>query len=395
MKKYQILSIFTVIVLIIMTTIPKESSASVRFKDVGSNYRAADEISYLVGLGIVNGTSAGYFFPDRKVTRAEAAAMIGRALGMNGTPSSTRFSDVGVNVFSSGYINQLTQKTIISGYQGNVFKPNNNINRGEAAILIARAFDLGSISKTGDAIYLLMKKGIAKGKSDGTFGEGESITRADIAVFIANAVKLVNPSASASRDISYIRTQTIVIDPGHGGDDPGALGYNMKEKDVVLDVSKQVESMFKNTPFNIRLTRSTDYFIKLSDRVALAQQYKGNVFVSVHANAFNGSTSGTETYYYSAATNPYSSDSELLAKKIQARMLDALQLRDRGTKEAGFYVIKYNTMPAALAELGFIDNSTDAQKLASRTYRTKAAKAIYLGILDYYEAKGIDVADYK
>lgn len=397
-KRISVLGV-VILTLSLMTTMPTKSYAALTFKDVGVTDRTYKQITYLTENRIVYGDADGNFLPRENVTRAAAAAMIARALGLNGAVKNTKFLDVSSNIFASGYIEELSSKGIVNGYPGDTFKPGNNINRGEVAIMIARAFQLGTVTRSSQAAELLMKKGIASGKTDGTFGELEFVTRQDLAVFISNAMSLGVPNW-VSKDVQQLRNQTIIIDPGHGGvgtgGDPGAIGYNgVNEKDVVLDVSKQVNSLFTNTPINVKMTRHNDVYITLKDRVKYAATNNGNVFVSVHANAFNGIADGTETFYYSAATNPYTTDSKLLAEKIQKRMLDALELDDRGVKKANFYVIKYNTMPAALAELGFIDNKNDAQKLTSSVYKTRAAQAIYLGILDYYEAKGFDVTYYK
>ncbi|MEH6937397.1 N-acetylmuramoyl-L-alanine amidase [Bacillus sp. JJ664] len=227
--------------------------------------------------------------------------------------------------------------------------------------------------------------------------------------------------------------KTIVIDPGHGGKDTGAIGIGgLKEKDVVLDVSQRVETLFNDlTPYNVYLTRSKDIFIPLNQRPALAISKKAHAFVSIHANAGSSSASGLETYYYgikSAAinktninasktnyptffskessitsvleptaskTNPYITDSKTLANFIQKRMVAAYQLQDRGAKHGNFQVIRSNNLPAVLTELGFITNKNDASKLSSSHWRQIAAEAIYMGILDFFETKGSDVSAYR
>ncbi|MGL4820157.1 MAG: N-acetylmuramoyl-L-alanine amidase, partial [Bacilli bacterium] len=222
--------------------------------------------------------------------------------------------------------------------------------------------------------------------------------------------------------------KTIVIDPGHGGKDSGAVGINgLKEKDVVLDVSLRVEKLFQSkTPYNIFLTRRNDSFLSLEERVSFTASKKGDVFVSVHTNAFNGSASGTETFYYASgarssvsvdqfispaqsgaiaavneeanadtlAINPYPQQSKDLASFIQKRLLTALKLKDRGVKNGNFHVIRENQTPAVLVELGFIDNKTDNAVLANASRRQDAAQAIYWGILDYLNAKGENVSSY-
>lgn len=226
--------------------------------------------------------------------------------------------------------------------------------------------------------------------------------------------------------------KTVVIDPGHGGKDTGAIGIGgLKEKDVVLDVSKRVESLFNElTPYNVYLTRTKDIFIPLDQRPALAISKKAHAFVSIHANAGSSSASGLETYYYgiksssinqtakngpiknnpffskessitsileptASKTNPYITDSKTLASFIQKRMVASYQLPDRGAKHGNFQVIRANNLPAVLTELGFITNKNDASKLSSPYWRQIAAEAIYMGILDFFESKGSDVSSYR
>lgn len=223
--------------------------------------------------------------------------------------------------------------------------------------------------------------------------------------------------------------KTIVLDPGHGGKDTGAIGIGgLKEKDVVLDVGKRVESLFNElTPYKVYLTRSTDVFIPLGERPAFAIRKKANAFVSIHANSGSSSASGLETYYYgiksnkismnsaqasainnpffqkestaltpsSSKTNPYITDSKLLANFIQKRMVAAYNLKDRGAGHGNFQVIRANRMPAVLTEIGFITNKNDSSKLNSPYFRQIAAEAIYMGILDYFEYKGSNVANYR
>ncbi|WP_366161357.1 N-acetylmuramoyl-L-alanine amidase [Bacillus infantis] len=439
------------------------SEAAGSFKDVGADYRAYKEIMYLAQGNIVTGSSDGYFSPNKEVTRAEAAAMLGRALNLNGAKRVTQFKDVNSQSFASGYIQSAVDKGIISGYSDGSFKPGKPVTRGEMALLISRAFQYGENS-TGGAANALMARGIAQGISPTNFGYDSNIKRADFSVFLARSVdyKLrIGASVSFTGELTvnadslnvrtgpntdypkvdslaqgtavqaaynvgdwvYIKSgsaeglvhgayldggykpgevnndpaalQTIVIDPGHGGSDPGAGGFGILEKNVVLDTSLKVKSLLSRTPFDVKLTRETDVFISLQKRVEFAKAAKANIFLSVHANAFNGTANGTETYYYnSAATNPNTAESKALAAAVQNRLLDAWKLYDRGVKHGNFHVIRENTMPAVLVELGFIDNQKDNEKLKSSAWRQKAAEAIYFGILDYYKQKGYNVSSY-
>ncbi|MED0658632.1 N-acetylmuramoyl-L-alanine amidase [Bacillus smithii] len=446
----------------------KQAAAATYFTDVGTTHRAAEEINYLAEKGIVTGTADHRFLPEKTVTRAEAAAMIGRALKLNGTQRSTSFRDVPASSFASGYIQSAVEKGYLSGYSDGTFHPEKTLKRGEMALMINKAFRFSSETTTGGAAETLMKLGIAEGKGDGTFGLDDPIIRADFAVFLARAMNpdfRVDPSNTntaqftqpfyvnvASNDVLNVRkgpstnyavigtltrgtkvyaankvngwyyiksgsligyvngaylqstppsstgqydsrlsSQVIIIDPGHGGTDPGAIGYGLKEKDVVLDTGLRLKNILAKSPFQVKMTRSTDTFISLQGRVDFAIKNKGNVFVSIHANSGGGT--GSETYYWGGSgKNPYKADSQLLASKIENRLHSAMGIPDRGVKNGDLHVLRENNMPAMLAELGFIDNPSDNAKLASATWRQKAANAIYLGLLDYYQAKGYNVS---
>lgn len=469
MKAVKLLLCLLLAMSTVLTVGQTKSEAATGFKDISSSHRAYKEITYLGQGDIVSGNENGNFVPNSSVTRGEAAAMIGRALNLNGTKRATSFSDVGAGNFASGYIQSAVDKKIFSGYGDGTFRPYAKVTRGEMAVMISKAFNYSFNNSVSGAASALMSRGIAQGMDNGTFGADQTLIRADFAVFLARAIdytlrtkptitfsgaKYVNvdslnvrkgPSTKYTTigalkqntkvEIGYkvgtwtlvksgsligfvsdsylanditsggddtenpgdgtLSSQVIVLDPGHGGKDSGAVGLGITEKSVVLDTSLRLQKLLANTPITVKMTRSTDVFIELKDRVAFAKQNKANTFVSVHANSANGSASGSETYYYdtakSRAVNPNTSDSKLLAQKIQARLAVAMEHNNRGDKHGDFHVIRENSMPAVLVELGFIDNKSDNAKLASPTYRQKAAKAIYHGILDYYKAKGYNV----
>lgn len=446
------------------------SSATTSFKDINTSYRAYNEIVYLGTADIVSGDTKGNFQPNRNVTRAEAVAMLGRAIGLDGTKTSTNFSDVSSQNFASGYIKAAAAKGIVTGNSDGSFKPNQKISRGEMAVLISRAFNYMFDGSVSGATTALKTRGIAQGLSDGTFGEKNDIVRADFAIFLARAIDYslrLTPTTSfdgtkyvkanslnvrkgpstkyatvgtlarnvevqtsysvgnwtlikAGSTVGFVNSRylsgevstgesgvvdpsnslsdlTIVLDPGHGAHDVGALGYgSLNEKDVVLDTGLRVQSLLTNTPFNVIMTRSTDVFYTLSERTDMANQANADIFVSIHANAFNGKASGTETFYYGkASTNSRIEESKKLAGYIQVRLLEAMGTKDRGVKSGNYAVIRETTMPAVLVELGFIDNKDDYAKLSTETYRQKSAEAIYYGILDYYKVeRNYDMSSY-
>ncbi|AND42249.1 cell wall-binding repeat-containing protein [Cytobacillus oceanisediminis] len=201
---------------------------------------------------------------------------------------------------------------------------------------------------------------------------------------------ILGGSASVSTSISNILGgpavgQTIMIDPGHGGSDPGASGYGMLEKDIVLDVSKRVNARLYDSLAKVMMTRNSDTYPTLDERVQMAHSQGADLFVSIHVNAYSGSSpNGTETYYNTAYA---SADSKLLAEEIQKELVKAMGTNDRGVKQGSFYVIKYTKIPSVLVEIAFISNPEDAKKLANNTFRQRAADAIYKGIMNYYNKK--------
>lgn len=166
---------------------PNKLEGALRFGDLTSSYRAYKEISYLSVGKIVQGDK-GRFMPDKQVTRAEAAAMIGRTLQLEGAKRKTIFKDVGASSFASGYIQSAVESGIISGYPDGTFRPNKIVNRGEMAIMISRAFDYKYDKTTNGAGEALMKNGISQGMTDGSFGSSLKLIRADMAVFLARAI---------------------------------------------------------------------------------------------------------------------------------------------------------------------------------------------------------------
>ncbi|WP_227937216.1 N-acetylmuramoyl-L-alanine amidase [Alkalihalobacillus deserti] len=177
--------------------------------------------------------------------------------------------------------------------------------------------------------------------------------------------------------------RTIALDAGHGGQDPGAVAFGVQEKDVVLSVGLLLEERLLAAGANVIMTRKNDTFIDLADRSKIANDAKSNIFLSLHANAAGvESAHGTETYWNA---NHSSAESKELAEKIQKRLIQALDTRDRGAKEGNFSVIRNSTMPSVLVELGFVTNENEAKRLAQQSFQRDAAEAIYLGILDFYQ----------
>ena len=175
---------------------------------------------------------------------------------------------------------------------------------------------------------------------------------------------------------------TVVIDPGHGGPDPGAIGIGgMRETDVVLEVSKTVKKLLSENGVKVILTRKNEVDLDLAPRVSFANNKNADIFVSIHANASRGKRkdiNGLETFYYRGWRG------RSLAKRIQKEILRVSPgSPDRGVKQGRFYVIKNTSMPAVLVEIGFLTGRLDARRLEKTAHRRRLAYAISKGILTY------------
>ena len=219
---------------------------------------------------------------------------------------------------------------------------------------------------------------------------------------------------------------TIIIDPGHGGKDPGAVGYRgTKEKDIVLDVSKRLaRKIERNSKTKVILTREEDIFLRLQDRTKFANANEGDLFISIHTNAAEDRrASGFETFLIgpnkneaavrvaarenaalelegfsgkkltnedlikaTIAQSAFAAKSEEFASLVQNEIKKRVQSKDRGVKQAGFYVLMGASMPNVLIELGFISNPNEEKKLNSSSYRDMLATSIYYAVLKYQKS---------
>ncbi len=216
----------------------------------------------------------------------------------------------------------------------------------------------------------------------------------------------------------------IVIDPGHGGKDPGASGHGVQESLLTLDVALRLERLLKKTPgIDVTLTRRTDEFIALEERTAIANRVQADLFLSIHANASrNPTANGVETYYLSFAANPEAEavaarenaasggamrqlpdiiraialndkldESRELAAVVQESMVTRLRrqnkaVRNLGVKKAPFVVLIGARMPSVLAEISFVTNRAEAQRLKTDTYKQRVAEALFDAVMRYRRA---------
>lgn len=185
---------------------------------------------------------------------------------------------------------------------------------------------------------------------------------------------------------------TIVVDPGHGGPDPGARGPSGSfEKNNTLPVGLELAALLRSAGAHVVLTRSTDISpaqgtyterADLEARTKIANDLKADLFVSLHNDSFsNPAASGSTTYY--SSQNPIAAQSKTLAEDIQSELVKSMGLPSRGVKDAAFYVVKNTKMPAVLVEIGFLSNPNEESLLGSPEFQKTAAQGIYRGVLSY------------
>ncbi len=173
--------------------------------------------------------------------------------------------------------------------------------------------------------------------------------------------------------------RTVVIDAGHGGHDRGGVpGQRLAEKTYALDVAKRLRSLLQNAGFRTVMTRSSDNFIGLSQRCSIANSQSSAVFISIHFNsAPREGANGIETYYYS-------SKSASFAAAVHREVLKAAGTEDRKVRRRGFYVLRHTRPPAVLAELGFLTNRSEGNRITGSAYRQRLAAALSRAIVSKY-----------
>lgn len=187
------------------------------------------------------------------------------------------------------------------------------------------------------------------------------------------------PNPNNNRRVSNGRA-LVVIDPGHGGKDVGAVGISgIQEKNIVLSISQEVARILEQQGIQVRMTRDSDYFISLEGRTVMANRLNADLFVSIHANSAGAGkpqVSGYETYYFTP-------NSKALADTIHRNIIRRVDVRDRGVRQARFYVLRTSQMPSVLLETGFVTGIEDAAKLTNPTFQRQMAEAIAAGIIEY------------
>jgi len=273
---------------------------------------------------------------------------------------------------------------------------------------------------------------------EGSAGEVKTSALADPPRLVLDFLRPPETVPSHERRDAVTPLRLIVLDAGHGGHDPGAVGpAGLQEKDLVLDVTRRVARLVEDRlSVKALLSRDGDHFVPLRDRTSFANKERADLFVSIHANAHRATAStGVETYFLSSeatdtaarqvaalensvvqlektpgrggrldavkailwdlAQSEFQLESSRLAEVVQDSMTQALRIPNRGVKQAGFYVLGGAAMPAILIEIGFVTNPKEERRLKESTYRDEIARAILAGLAEYkkkYDARARELA---
>lgn len=362
---------------------------------------AQQQVYALVSAGIINGNPDGYFMPYGEITRAEAVALINRTKTYVGTTplhASLTVTGSTVNIRSGPDTSYKAVSSVNRGTKLNaVLHSSNNwykVTLGEQSGWITGDYvtisDItgrgGDVDRGGNA-----DRGAGPDGGTGTAGQDSSGSGAG-STGQSNGTGTDNPNTAIDASGEADRNnggKLIVIDPGHGGYDNGATGFNgTLEKDINLAIALKLSNYLKEAGYNILLTRSDDTFVSLKDRSAAANNANADIFISIHCNvSLNHEAGGTEVLTEPVSSNPVynqQEDSKRLAGLVQNELVKILGLKDRGVKDQDLSVCRETNAPAILIETAFIDNNYEEELMKDTAVQDGVSAAIKRGIDNYF-----------
>lgn len=358
------------------------------FPDVDSNSWAAPYISFCYENGYINGMLDGTFCPDAYVTDEQAVKMVVCSSGVG----DESLSSVGPKWYS-GYLNVAQKYNLLNDAKVRV---NDSANRAFVAQIVYNAMLVSSemLSGTQDAV-IIGNKNVNMEETDSAAVSTPTPTPEPTPTPTPTPAPTPTPTPTpaptptptpAPTPVAKNGKYLVVIDPGHNYSvtDTGAVGCGLKEQDVTFKVAEKLKPILEGRGIQVIMTRNkiTDNVSEesvsasLKRRAAIANEANADVFISIHCNAGGGT--GTETYYYNN-----SATGKEFASAIQRNVVSSVGLADRGVKSAGYAVLRYTAMVAALLETGFIDTETDAAALGSESKQQAYAEGIANGICEY------------
>jgi len=377
--------------------------------------RPAIYIFFMLSISLANNQKTINIFGENNVP-------LGKANIIKKNQYYISLNDIGEILGSGSFVNDKTEKIVIY-VQGLKIKLSNNIS---FIVVDDKIYQMKSkLFKNQDQYYAPIDDFFNILLLNGANQSSIDYNQMSISFNSTTTKTLKKPEMNVDlkKEKNKWKFDTIVIDPGHGGKDPGAIGYRgTKEKDIALDVAKRLEKKIsKNMNVKIILTRDEDIFLKLGERTRFANENNGDLFISIHANAAEDRrASGFETFLIGPNRNEaavrvaarenavleledgnitkltdealiqatiaqagFASFSEKFAALVQEEMGKRIQSKNRGVKQAGFYVLMGASMPNVLIELGFISNPSEEKKLKSSQYKDALATSIYRAIEKY------------
>ncbi|WP_431029141.1 N-acetylmuramoyl-L-alanine amidase [Lysinibacillus sp. LZ02] len=412
----------------------KYANLAIPFKDVSSSNKYYKYISAIYYNGYTKLTSAGTFLPNNNLTRGQFGLFVARAasedyrleLPIQGDKvpneddaimqvkantdnlnvrSSKEFSG------SSNILGKVSKGFVFNVYEVGADYYKVDFNGQYAYIYKTYADEVTDIESPGGGEPPVVEKpesnattiGIAtvdnlniraEGNASSTvLGKINRGTKVDVLSISGAWAKISYNGTIGYTNKTYLRLMNksgspvagriIVIDPGHGGKDPGAVSGNAVEKAILLNTANKVKQKLEAAGAIVKMTRTGDTYPSLEERVKFAKDNYGEIFVSIHANSAGSSAQGTETYY-SISANDNEKEDYALAKFINDEIVKNAGMKDRGVKREDYYVLRNLYIPAILVELGFVTNSEDSAKLTNDQYVDIFAQSIYNGIVKYY-----------
>lgn len=373
-----------------------------QFKDVSTSDDAFNYIAKAKELGILDGYADGTFRPNENLTRAQMAKILGLAFHLT-NQFPTPFKDVVESHWAKDNIQTVASNGVVSGYEDSTYKPNLEISRKHYSMMLSRALESNfsltmhmKVKVPENDTLNVRKTASASSQIVGKLYNGMvvKVKPTDVPGWLKITYKDLEGYAAVNYMEYYRLSQlplegkTIVLDAGHGGTDSGASSNGVVEKHIVLKTTLSLEKELEKKGALVFLTRRTDVFLTLDERALFSEPRRADIFISVHANASDGRGNGSETYYndskYQNTTNPFPKESKALASSIQDELAKT-NLKNRGVKEAAYLVIRKNSVPSVLVELGFVDNVTDAEYLKDDNFLNKSAQLISAGIETYFQ----------
>jgi parallel beta-helix repeat protein len=384
------------------------------FSDISGHW-AEDFIRGLASQGLIRGFIDGTFRPNALITRAEYAALLSSTFNPLPERTPVTFDDVPNSFWAAAVIQRAYRGKWLSGYGDGSFRPQDNLLRLHILLSLVSGLGLDAGDRQLLNIYT-DKDRIPNYALDAVAAATEAelvvnypqlrelnpnqpATRGDVAAMMVQA--LVHAERSQSITSSYIvrpdrsipdgssgppapdpESPVIVLDPGHGGADAGTVGVGgLKEKDVVLPIAQAVANRLRQAGIRVSLTRSEDTEVTSEERVRIAEALDANLFISIHANALSLSryeVNGVETYYYRT-----SNEGADLARVVHDNILQVVDLKDMGIRQATFLTLRQTTMPSVLVEVGYVTTQTDDTNLIDENYINILSGGIANGIQAY------------